>query len=96
MIRNPAAASIFAIISGKVLGWAAATDVSDRCVYRGVIEHSIYICVHPDAQRRGIGAALIAALIGSAEAGGIWTIQTGIYIGRQHRRPGGARPLGEG
>jgi len=79
--------------SGKVLGWAAATDVSDRSVYRGVIEHSIYIYVLLDAQRRGIGAALIAALIGSAEAGGIWTIQTGIFpentaSSRLHQRAG--------
>ncbi len=77
--------------SGRVLGWVAATAVSDRCAYRGVIEHSVY--VHPDARRRGIGAALLAALIGSAEASGIWTIQTGIFPGntaslRLHRRAG--------
>jgi L-amino acid N-acyltransferase YncA len=63
--------------TGQILGWAAATPVSDRCVYSGVIEHSIYI--HPDARGRGIGAALLAALIGTSEAAGIWTIQTGIF-----------------
>jgi L-amino acid N-acyltransferase YncA len=42
-----------------------------------VVEHSIY--VHPGAQGRGIGAALLDALIGSTEAAGIWTIQTGIF-----------------
>jgi phosphinothricin acetyltransferase len=46
-------------------------------VYRGVIEHSVY--VRPDTQGRGIGAALLDVLIGSAEAAGIWTIQTGIF-----------------
>src|SRR4051794_26182828 len=28
---------------GQVLGWAAATPVSDRCVYAGVVEHSVYV-----------------------------------------------------
>jgi L-amino acid N-acyltransferase YncA/2-polyprenyl-3-methyl-5-hydroxy-6-metoxy-1,4-benzoquinol methylase len=63
--------------TGQILGWAAACAVSDRCAYAGVIEHSIYI--HPAAQGRGIGAALLTALIGSSEAAGIWTIQTGIF-----------------
>lgn len=61
----------------RVLGWAAASAVSDRCVYAGVVEHSVY--VHPDAQRRGIGRALLEALITSTEAAGIWTIQSGIF-----------------
>jgi L-amino acid N-acyltransferase YncA/2-polyprenyl-3-methyl-5-hydroxy-6-metoxy-1,4-benzoquinol methylase len=64
-------------VTGEVLGWVAASAVSPRPVYRGVIEHSLY--VRPDAQGRGIGAALLDALIGSMEAAGIWTIQTGIF-----------------
>jgi phosphinothricin acetyltransferase len=60
-----------------VLGWAAATAVSPRPVYRGVIEHSIYI--HPGARGRGIGTALLDALTASTEADGIWTIQTAIF-----------------
>jgi L-amino acid N-acyltransferase YncA len=63
--------------TGEVLGWAAAIAVSDRCVYAGVIEHSVY--VHPARKRRGIGAALLAALIESTEAAGIWTIQSGVF-----------------
>ena len=35
--------------------------------------------VRHEAQGRGIGAALLHALIGSTEAAGIWTIQTGIF-----------------
>ena len=62
---------------GRVLGWAAVTAVSDRCVYGGVVEHSVY--VHPDARGRGVGAALLDALISSTEAAGIWTIQSGIF-----------------
>jgi phosphinothricin acetyltransferase len=42
-----------------------------------VIEHSVY--VHPGHQGRGIGAALLEALIGSSEAAGIWTIQSGVF-----------------
>lgn len=62
---------------GKVLGWAAVTAVSDRCAYAGVVEHSVY--VHPDARRRGVGEALLKALIASTEAAGVWTIQSGIF-----------------
>jgi L-amino acid N-acyltransferase YncA len=63
--------------SGEVLGWAAVIAVSDRCVYAGVVEHSVY--VHPGHKQRGIGAALLAALIESTEAAGIWTIQSGVF-----------------
>jgi L-amino acid N-acyltransferase YncA/2-polyprenyl-3-methyl-5-hydroxy-6-metoxy-1,4-benzoquinol methylase len=62
---------------GQVVGWTAASPVSDRCAYAGVAEHSVYVA--PAAHRRGIGAALLGALIGSTEAAGIWTIQTGIF-----------------
>ena len=62
---------------GRVLGWAAASGVSDRCVYQGVVEHSVYVA--PAARQRGVGAALLRALTGSTEAAGIWTIQAGIF-----------------
>ena len=60
-----------------MLGWAAASAVSDRCVYAGVVEHSVY--VDPAVQSRGIGRALLAGLATSTEAAGIWTIQSGIF-----------------
>ncbi|MFJ7064024.1 GNAT family N-acetyltransferase [Streptomyces sp. NPDC101115] len=63
--------------SGRVLGWVAATKVSDRCAYAGVVEHSVY--VHPDARGRGVASALLRALVDSTEAAGIWTIQSGIF-----------------
>ncbi|MCG0287669.1 GNAT family N-acetyltransferase [Streptomyces sp. PSAA01] len=62
---------------GRALGWVAATKVSDRCAYAGVVEHSLY--VHPAARKRGVGLALLDALIASTEAAGIWTIQSGIF-----------------
>ena len=61
----------------EVLGWVACSPVSDRCVYSGVVEHSVY--VHPGARGRGIGHALLDALIVSTERAGIWTIQSGIF-----------------
>lgn len=63
--------------TGSVLGWVAATAVSDRCVYAGVVDHSVY--VRPDARGRGVAGALLKALIDSTEAAGIWTIQSGIF-----------------
>ncbi|MFC8536569.1 GNAT family N-acetyltransferase [Streptomyces sp. NPDC057249] len=62
---------------GTVLGWVAASRVSDRCAYEGVVEHSVY--VHPDARGRGVASALLKALVDSTERAGIWTIQSGIF-----------------
>ncbi|MGW0801523.1 N-acetyltransferase family protein [Nonomuraea sp. NPDC002799] len=63
--------------SGQVLGWVAASAVSTRSVYAGVVEHSVY--VHPGCQAHGIGKALLAAFIAGSEDTGVWTIQTGIF-----------------
>jgi phosphinothricin acetyltransferase len=60
-----------------VLGWVAASPVSSRPVYAGVVEHSVY--VSGTARGRGIGRALLDQLIASTEAAGIWTIQSGIF-----------------
>ncbi len=60
-----------------VVGWVAAVPVSERCVYAGVVEHSVY--VHPAARGRGVGSALLHSLIASTEAAGIWTIQSGVF-----------------
>jgi phosphinothricin acetyltransferase len=63
--------------AGAVLGWAALAPVSSRCVYAGVAENSVYVAA--SARGRGVGQALLRRLIESAEQGGIWTIQTGIF-----------------
>ena len=63
--------------TGDVLGWVAVSAVSGRRVYAGVVEHSVY--VRPDCHGRGIGTALLGALIASTEAAGIWTIQSGVF-----------------
>lgn len=68
---------LVALDRGEVLGWAAVVPVSDRCAYAGVVEHSVY--VHPDARGRGVGLALLSALLASTDAAGIWTVQSGIF-----------------
>ncbi len=63
--------------NGEVLGWAALSPVSSRCVYRGVAEESIYIA--ESARGQGIGKLLLAALVEASEQAGLWTLQTGIF-----------------
>jgi arsenite methyltransferase len=63
--------------TGGVLGWVAVSAVSSRCVYAGVVEHSVYVA--PDARGGGVGTALLGALIRSTERAGIWTIESGIF-----------------
>jgi len=66
-----------ALVDGRVVGWIAASAVSDRCVYGGVVENSIY--VGADARGKGVGRALLERLIDSTERAGVWTIETGIF-----------------
>lgn len=66
-----------AVENGAVLGWAALTPVSGRCVYAGVAEVSVY--VSPESQGKGVGKALLNALIEASEANGLWTLQAGIF-----------------
>ena len=64
-------------VDGEVVGWAALTPVSGRCVYAGVAELSVY--VSEEARGRGVGRALLEHLIRSSEAAGIWTLQAGVF-----------------
>jgi L-amino acid N-acyltransferase YncA len=68
---------LVAVVAGRVVGWTALAPVSDRCGYGGVAEDSIYVA--PAAQGRGVGRALLAAVVASADQGGIWTVQSGIF-----------------
>ncbi|MEV6867846.1 GNAT family N-acetyltransferase [Streptosporangium subroseum] len=61
----------------EVVGWVAASPVSGRCVYAGVVEHSVY--VYLERQSRGVGRALLAAFIAACEDAGVWTIQSGVF-----------------
>ncbi len=60
-----------------VLGWAALSPASSRCVYAGVAEVSIYVGLQYSGQ--GIGRALLEALVAWSEQNGLWTLQAGIF-----------------
>jgi phosphinothricin acetyltransferase len=62
---------------GVVVGWAVLAPVSDRPVYAGVCELSIY--VGEQARGQGVGYALLRELIAASERAGIWTLQAGIF-----------------
>jgi L-amino acid N-acyltransferase YncA len=60
-----------------ILAWAALSPVSTRCVYSGVAELSLYVAA---AYRgKGIGSALLEAVIRSTEKAGLWTLQGGVF-----------------
>src|SRR5690348_11147336 len=59
-----------------VLGWTALGNYSPRAVYRGVAWESVYVAA--DARGRGVGRALLEALIPASEAAGIWTLLAGV------------------
>jgi L-amino acid N-acyltransferase YncA len=63
--------------AGRVLGWAALSPVSGRCVYGGVAEVSVYVA--DTARGQGVGRQLLNALITESEKNGIWTLQAGIF-----------------
>ncbi len=62
---------------GVVVGWAALSPVSSRPAYAGVAEVSIYVAT--SAREKGIGKALLQALIEASERAGFWTLQGGIF-----------------
>jgi len=61
----------------EVLGWAALSPASTRHAYRGIAEVSVYVATA--TRGRGVGKALLEALIRESEAAGIWTLQAGIF-----------------
>ena len=62
---------------GVVVGWAALSRVSQRSVYAGVAEVSVYVA--SSSRGAGIGRQLLEALIHESELNGIWTLQAGIF-----------------
>lgn len=68
---------LISILSSQIVGWAALTPISGRCVYAGVAEVSVY--VHPENHGLGIGKNLLQELINESEKNGIWTLQAGIF-----------------
>ena len=68
---------LVAVENDVVLGWAALTPVSGRCVYAGVGEVSVYISDH--SKGKGIGKKLLNALLEESEKNNFWTLQAGIF-----------------
>jgi len=61
---------------GPVLGWVALSAASARRVYSGVAWESVYVA--EDARGRGVGRALLEAVIVESELAGLWTLQAGV------------------
>jgi L-amino acid N-acyltransferase YncA len=61
----------------NIIGWAALSTVSSRCVYSGVCEVSVYI--HSSHRGKGVGKMLLQHLIDVSEKNKIWTLQAGIF-----------------
>lgn len=61
----------------QLLGWAALSPVSSRCVYGGVAEVSVYVAAN--FGKKGIGGRLLKDLIAESEKCGFWTLQSGIF-----------------
>ncbi|MEW2921000.1 N-acetyltransferase family protein [Muricauda sp. ANG21] len=62
---------------GVILGWAALSPVSSRCVYGGVGEVSVYIAA--ESRGKGVGKLLLEKLIEESEKAGFWTLQSGVF-----------------
>jgi len=63
--------------TGTIVGWAALSPVSQRCVYGGVAEVSVYVSL--SNRGLGVGRKLLETLINESEQNGIWTLQAGIF-----------------
>jgi phosphinothricin acetyltransferase len=66
-----------AVEGDDVLGWVAVSPTSSRQVYRGVVENALYVTER--ARGRGVGRALLEALMVSTDAADVWTIVAGIF-----------------
>jgi phosphinothricin acetyltransferase len=64
-------------VNGQVAAWAALSRVSARKVYAGVAELTIY--VGEKFRGKGVGDALLGALVDASEKAGFWTLQGGIF-----------------
>ncbi|WP_235019888.1 GNAT family N-acetyltransferase [Ruania rhizosphaerae] len=76
-VRHPELRLVAADARGVVVGWVAASPTSSRPVYRGVVEHSVYVATSTRGQ--GVGGLLLRALLDRADACGVWTVQASLF-----------------
>ena len=82
---------LVAEVDGAVRGWAALTPVSDRCVYGGVAEVSVYVAA--SSRGHGLGWTPLGQVVRASEDAGFWTLQAGLFAEnaaslRLHERAG--------
>ncbi len=66
-----------AVVDDSVVGWAALSPVSQREVYRGVAEVSVYVA---DGFRGlGVGTRLLRAVVETSESAGVWMLQASVF-----------------
>lgn len=68
---------LVAIAEGAIVGWAALSPVSSRCVHAGVAEVSVYVA--ETCRGLGVGRELLSGLVRESEREGLWTLQAGIF-----------------
>jgi phosphinothricin acetyltransferase len=68
---------LIALINNNIVGWAALSPVSSRCIYGGVAEISVYVA--NGFRGNKIGEKLLQELIRASERNGLWTIQSGVF-----------------
>ena len=69
--------SIVAIKSDDIIGWGSLAVYSEREVYNGVVEDSVYVI--KQYRRKGVGNILLEKLIELSEEKSIWTLQARIF-----------------
>jgi L-amino acid N-acyltransferase YncA len=68
---------IAVMYQNQMIGWGSLSAISERCVYAGVAEISVY--VHADYWERGIGSIIMQKLIDESEKNGIWSLMSGVF-----------------
>ncbi len=64
-------------IENKIKGFAFFTPTSNRCVYSGLGEESIYIS--PDIAGKGYGTQLLNHIVNASEHDGFWSLHALIF-----------------
>lgn len=77
ILKQVPGCSIVAIKDDVIVGWASLSIYSEREVYNGVAEDSVYVT--KEYRRKGVGDILLEKIIALSEEKGIWTLQARIF-----------------